>query len=68
MTSLEDEALGSLMKLQRTKSRTYKDRDYYRWIVQIRPSDVQKLGWIEGDRLTTEIRGETLRIRRLPRN
>ncbi|HLY76498.1 MAG TPA: hypothetical protein VKT21_01275 [Thermoplasmata archaeon] len=51
------------MKLKRTKSRTYKGRDYYRWTVQVHPSDIRKLGWIEGDELTADVRGETLRIR-----
>jgi len=55
------------MKLKRTKSRTYKGRDYYRWTVQIHPSDIRKLGWGEGDFLVADVRGETLRIKQRSR-
>ncbi|MCI4353419.1 MAG: hypothetical protein L3K14_08605 [Thermoplasmata archaeon] len=51
------------MKLKRTKSRTYKGKDYYRWTVQVHPSDIQKLGWIVGSELIAVVRGETLQIR-----
>jgi hypothetical protein len=57
------------MKLKKTKSRTYKGKDYFRWTIQIPPDEISRLGWSQGEELMIDTRTGELRVRRrqLPR-
>jgi len=54
------------MKLKRTKSRTYKGKDYFRWTIQIPPGEVARLGWRAGEELMIDPRTGELRVRPRP--
>ncbi|MFZ0700019.1 MAG: hypothetical protein WAN74_07535 [Thermoplasmata archaeon] len=52
------------MKLKRTRSRTYKGKDYYRWTIQLPPGQVVELRWPEGASLVSVVRRGVLQVRR----
>jgi formylmethanofuran dehydrogenase subunit D len=51
------------MQLQKRLSRKYKDKEYVKYIIVISPSDIEKLGWKEGDELEPEIKNGKLVIK-----
>jgi hypothetical protein len=51
------------MKLQKQLSRHFGGRDYTKWVVVIPPDIVTKLGWKEGQELTGDIEGKSLRLK-----
>ena len=51
------------MQLQKQLSRKYKGKEYAKYTIVISPSDIQKLGWKEGDELETEIKDGSIVVR-----
>ena len=39
------------MKLQKQLSRKVKDKEYSKWVLTIPSSEIEKLGWSEGDEI-----------------
>lgn len=50
------------MKLQRLKSRTVGKTPYYKWLITLPSKAIEALGWKEGDDLTAEVKGGSLRL------
>ncbi len=42
------------MRLQKHKTRAYKNREYLKWVVVIPPAIIKLLGWKEGQELEAE--------------
>jgi hypothetical protein len=63
----EDREFEPKMKLKKTKSRTYEGKDYFRWTIQIPPTEVEILGWQAGEELVCRAFRGTLQIRRRAR-
>lgn len=51
------------MKLQKQLSRVHKDKAYPKYTVVIPPREVEKLGWLEGEELETQIENDNLVIK-----
>ena len=54
------------MKLLCQKSKKVGDKTYHRWIINIPPKDIEKLGWKAGDELEGKIteRGYLISIKK----
>lgn len=52
------------MKLQKQLSRKFNDKEYAKWVVAIPPTDVEKLGWKEGQDLNSEVEPNGLLIKK----
>jgi hypothetical protein len=50
------------MRLQRQISRKVEGREYGKYVVVIRPEDIEALGWREGQELMPEVKGKKLVI------
>ena len=48
------------MRLQRQRTREVKGKEYFRWTVVIPPSEVEGLGWKEGEELEPKKQGKKL--------
>jgi len=53
------------MHLLRQVSRQVGDNEYCKWIVIVPPSQVEELGWKEGEELESFVKGESLLVRPL---
>ncbi|MDD2665385.1 MAG: AbrB/MazE/SpoVT family DNA-binding domain-containing protein [Methanocellales archaeon] len=51
------------MQLQRQLSRKHKGKEYPKYTVVIPPKKIEKLGWMEGQELSSEANGGRLIIR-----
>ena len=51
------------MKLQKQLSRRVGETTYAKWIIIIPPSEIEKLGWKEGEELDGEVLGNMLKIK-----
>lgn len=51
------------MRLMRQISRHVGDNEYAKWIIIVPPSDVEKLGWSEGQELESQVKGRMLVIK-----
>jgi hypothetical protein len=52
------------VKLFKTKTRTYKGKDYFKWSMNPPQELIEELGWDSGDELTAEVKGNSLVVRR----
>jgi len=52
------------MKLQKQLSRKYKDKEYSKYVIVIKPKLVEELGWKEGEKLEAKAKGNKLIIER----
>ena len=52
------------MRLRKQISRKIKDTEYAKFVIVIPPEDIKKIGWKEGEELTTEIMGDRLIIKK----
>lgn len=52
------------MKLQKQLSRKYGNKEYPKWVIVVPPKKINVLGWSEGERLESEVRGQELVVRR----
>jgi bifunctional DNA-binding transcriptional regulator/antitoxin component of YhaV-PrlF toxin-antitoxin module len=52
------------MKLLRVKSLEAYGKSYYKFQVTIPPSQVEQVGWDQGDTLESEVRGHEIVLRR----
>jgi len=50
------------MQLQKQSSRVYKGKEYPKYLIVISPKDIEKLGWVEGDELESNIEDKRLII------
>ncbi len=50
------------MRLQKQRTREAKGKQYYRWTVVIPPSEIDSLGWKEGQELEPKTSGHKLII------
>ena len=50
------------MRLRKVVNRVYEGTTYYRWILGIPPKRVRELGWVDGQELAAQARGNTLWI------
>lgn len=50
------------VRARKVINRVYQGRTYYRWLLSIPPKEIQQLGWVDGQRLRTYVRGSTLTI------
>lgn len=50
------------MQLQKQISRVYKGKEYPKYVIVISPSEIEKLGWEDGDELESEINNHRLSI------
>jgi hypothetical protein len=50
------------MRARKVVNRVHRGVTYYRWILSVSPKDIQKLGWVDGQPLRTNVRGSTLWI------
>jgi hypothetical protein len=48
------------MKLQKLKHSRYKGTEYYKFVVNIPTEVIEKLGWVEGQEVSSEVKGSTL--------
>jgi hypothetical protein len=53
------------MRLQKLKHSKYKGTEYYKFVVNIPNDIIEKLGWVEGEEVSPEVRGRTLTLRPL---
>ena len=53
------------MKLQKHTASVVKGKKYSKWVVVIPSSQIDKLGWNEGDQLESRVKGNTLLIEHL---
>lgn len=51
------------MKLQRIVSRRLGKETYYKWQITISPKDIERLGWEEGQEISSDVKGKELRLR-----
>ncbi len=51
------------MQLQKQVSRRYKGTDYPKYVIVIPPSEIEKLGWKDGEELEPEIDNSRLIIK-----
>ena len=51
------------MRLMRQISRHVGDNEYAKWVIIVPPSDVEKLGWKEGQELESQVKGRILVIK-----
>jgi len=56
-------AIVRCVKLQKQLSRHFAGREYSKWVVVLPPGTVKTLGWKEGEELTAEVEGKSLRLR-----
>ena len=50
------------MRLQRHINRKVEGKEYGKYVVVIRPEDIEALGWREGQELKPEVKGKKLVI------
>lgn len=50
------------MRLQKQLSRRVGDKDYAKYVLVIKPSLIEKLGWKDGQELEAEVKGDKLVI------
>jgi hypothetical protein len=50
------------MRARKVVNRVYQGRTYYRWLLSVSPKEIQQLGWVDGQKLKTYVRGSTLTI------
>ena len=50
------------MRIRKVVNRVYEGTTYYRWLISVPPKNVRELGWVDGQELTTTVRGATLSI------
>lgn len=55
------------MKLQKRLSRTYNNKDYYKYLVVIPEEDIKKAGFGEGEELISEIKKGKIVLKRKSR-
>lgn len=48
------------MKLQKQLSRKYEGKEYAKYVIVLKPSLVEQLGWKEGEELEAEVKGDKL--------
>src|SRR3989344_1998394 len=53
------------MKLQKQVAYNIKGKDYYKYVINIPPNRIEKLGWKEGIELIEELKGNSLLIKSL---
>lgn len=51
------------MKLQKRLSRKYKDKIYYKYIINLPEEDIKKAKFEEGDELISDVREKEIRIK-----
>ncbi len=51
------------MKLQKQVSRVVEGIEYVKWVIIIPPSQIEKLGWSEGEELESKVNGNALTVR-----
>lgn len=51
------------MQLQKQVSRVYKGKEYPKFVIVISPSEIEKLGWTDGEELEPEIANNILIIK-----
>ncbi len=51
------------MQLQKQVSRRYKGVDYPKYVIVVSPTEIEKLGWKNGEELEPEIDDNTLIIK-----
>jgi len=50
------------MKLQKQLSRKYEGKEYAKYVIVVKPSIIEELGWKDGIELGAEIKGDKLVI------
>jgi len=53
------------LRLLRQVSRQVGDNEYLKWTIIVPPSQVEELGWNEGEELESHVRGKTLLVKPL---
>jgi len=53
------------MRLQKQVSRQVGDSEYLKWTIIVPPSQVEELGWNEGEELESYVKGKTLLVKPL---
>jgi bifunctional DNA-binding transcriptional regulator/antitoxin component of YhaV-PrlF toxin-antitoxin module len=53
------------LKLQKHTSRIVEGKEYSKWVIVIPSSQIDELGWSEGDELESIVKGNTLLLRPL---
>lgn len=48
------------MRLQKQLSRIYEGKQYPKYVIVIKPSVIERLGWKDGEELEAEVKGEKL--------
>ncbi len=48
------------MRLQKLRHSRYKGTEYYKFVVNIPNEVIEKLGWVEGEEISPEVKGRTL--------
>ena len=56
------------MKLQKQKAYKVKDKDYFKFTINLPQEKIEQVGWNEGIELTTEIKGNSLLIKPLDKD
>ena len=52
------------MKLQKRFLRKYNNKDYYKFMINIPPEEIEKAGFKEGDELETETKKGEIKLRK----
>ena len=52
------------MRLQKQISRLVGDNEYAKWVIVIPPSQIEELGWKEGEELEGYVKGKALLVKR----
>ncbi|HIH11249.1 TPA: hypothetical protein HA241_03605 [Candidatus Woesearchaeota archaeon] len=52
------------MKLQKQLSRKIGVKEYAKYVIVVKPKDIEKLGWKDGEELEAEVKGDKLVIER----
>ena len=50
------------MHLQKQLSRKYEGKEYAKYVIVVKPSIIEKLGWKNGEELDAEVKGDKLVI------
>lgn len=53
------------MKLQKQTTRKIGNVEYAKWVITIPPSQIEKIGWKEGDNLESVVKGKSLIVKQM---
>ncbi len=51
------------MRLQKVKHSSYKETDYYKYVINLPSEIIDKLGWSEGQEIQPEVKGRALTLK-----